>query len=231
MVPKVLVGTSPIVGAGQFGTRAWMYYRIFHGHPERIAEIIVEAYRLGVRGVQPLPSRTVVEAVRMAEEACGGLKVVPSVLEAGDVDVFSRFDLSAILIHGSVTDRRDEKTLRSLLRKCGETGVPVGFVTHKPKETLGWLSERFDFDVVMVPINPAGRFMDWTVEEAAETLRRLGKFVIAKKALAAGSVPPSEAFRFLSQLGCVDSVAVGLASVEEVRETVAEALKYFRETV
>ena len=227
----MLVGTSPFVGAGQFGTRAWAYYRIFHGHPERIAQIIGEAYRLGGRGVQPLPSRTVVDGVRMAEEVCGGLKVVPSVLEAGDVDVFSRFDLPAILIHGSVTDRRDEKTLRNLLRKCGEVDAPVGFVTHKPKETLSWLSERFDFDVVMVPINPVGRFMDWTVEEAAETLRRLGKFVIAKKALAAGSVPPSEAFRFLSQLGCVDSVAVGLASVEEVRETVPEALKYFRETV
>ena len=41
----MLLGTSPFVGAGQFGTRAWMYYRIFRGHPERIAEIIVEAYR------------------------------------------------------------------------------------------------------------------------------------------------------------------------------------------
>jgi len=73
--------------------------------------------------------------------------------------------------------------------------------------------------------------MDWTVEEAVKILRRLGKFVTVKKALAAGSVSPSEAFRFLSQLGCVDSVAVGLASVEEVRETVPKALKYFHETV
>ena len=148
----MLVRTSPFVGAGQFGTRAWTYHGIFHSHLERIAEIIVEACRLGVRGVQLLPSRTVVEAVRMAEEVCGGLKVVPSVLE--DEDVFSKFDLSAILVHGSVTDGRDEKTLRNLLRKYGEIGVPVGFVTHKRKETLGWLSERFNFDVVMVPNKP-----------------------------------------------------------------------------
>jgi len=40
-----------------------------------------------------------------------------------------------------------------------------------------------------------------------------------------------EVLRFLSQLGCVDPVAVGLASVEEVREAVPEALKYFHETV
>jgi len=231
LVPRVLVGTSPFVGAGQFGERAWLYYRMFHGHPERIAEIIVEAYRLGVRGVQPLPSRTVIEGVRMAEESCGRLKVVPSIIELSDLEAFSGFDLSGVLIHASVTDRRDEKAIKDLLSRCRELGVPVGFVTHRPREVLGWLSERFDFELVMVPINPVGMFMDWTVEEAVQTLRELGRFVIAKKTLAAGMVSPSEAFRFLSGLGCVDSVAVGLASVREVRETVPEALKYFRETV
>ncbi|MFQ6074099.1 MAG: hypothetical protein ACE5KC_02655, partial [Candidatus Bathyarchaeia archaeon] len=50
-IPRILLGTSPFIGSGQFGSRAASYYEHFYGHPENIAKIILAAVDLGVTGV------------------------------------------------------------------------------------------------------------------------------------------------------------------------------------
>ncbi len=45
------------------------------------------------------------------------------------------------------------------------------------------------------------------------------KLVIAKKVLAAGVLKPQEAFDFLKTVEFADSVALGIASVDEANET------------
>ena len=62
-------------------------------------------------------------------------------------------------------------------------------------------------------------------EELIELLESLGKFVIAKKTLAAGSIPPEKALSHIASLKCVDSVAIGVASEREAEETMSLAKK------
>jgi predicted aldo/keto reductase-like oxidoreductase len=53
------------------------------------------------------------------------------------------------------------------------------------------------------------------------------KIIIAKKTLAAGRLPPKEAFQYIASTRCVDAVAVGIASEREAEETFSIAIQYF----
>ena len=39
-LPRVLLGTSPFLGAGQFGVKAYEYYKAFFENPFRITELL-----------------------------------------------------------------------------------------------------------------------------------------------------------------------------------------------
>lgn len=54
-LPRTLLGTSPFIGAPQFGHRARLYILDLYRKPEAMASIIAKSYQLGVRGIQLLP--------------------------------------------------------------------------------------------------------------------------------------------------------------------------------
>ena len=229
-VPKVLLGTSPFIGAGQFGDRALSYYSRLYKRPKNIVKIIIRSSEIGVKGIQLLPCPPVVRALREAERELGSrFTVLGTVTGEEDIALLQEFETASMLLHGEVTDSRNQQVIRFLLDKIKETGSSAGLATHRPLRTLNWLYEReLDFDVIMVPLNRAGLFMDGEVERVAEALKGLGKPVIAKKTLAAGRLPPEEALRYVADLGCVDVVAIGVASEEEAEETFQIALRHFR---
>lgn len=66
-IPRILLGTSPFIGAGQFGSRAQIYYEHFYKKPENIVKIVLKAVDLGVTGVQALPFRPVFRALKAVE--------------------------------------------------------------------------------------------------------------------------------------------------------------------
>ena len=47
-----MLGTSPFIGAGQFGLKALEYYKTFCLKPSNIAKIYREAYQLGIKALQ-----------------------------------------------------------------------------------------------------------------------------------------------------------------------------------
>lgn len=49
-VPRVLIGSSPFIGAGQFGNRSIDYYNTF-SDPENIAKLLITAADLGLPAV------------------------------------------------------------------------------------------------------------------------------------------------------------------------------------
>jgi len=51
-IPQILLGSSPFIGAGQFGSRASFYYYHFYRNPKNIMEIILKAVDLGITGFQ-----------------------------------------------------------------------------------------------------------------------------------------------------------------------------------
>lgn len=233
-IPRVLLGTSPFIGAGQFGRRAYEYYTKFYEHPENIVRIVLKAVDLGVTGIQALSSRPIFAALKAAErELKERLTVVATIgpdTPLDDIREFQRFNTVAMLLHGEITDRRKDREISELLNKVHSANCLAGLVTHRPLSMLNWLSAQSwkdDVDLVMLSFNSLGMFMDATPQKVAESIRKLGKPVIGKKTLAAGYLSPKEAFKFVADSGCIDIIAVGIASEQEATETFTAAAAAF----
>ncbi len=231
-IPRIRLGTSPFIGAGQFGSRAASYYAHFYENPENMVKIMLKAADLGVTGVQVLSYPRIFEAVKAAErELEERLTVVGTVGPSdplGNIQALQNFKTVAILLHGSITDKRNLREISGLLDEARAANCPVGVATHQPLSTLKWLLEtKLDIDLVMLPVNRLGMFMDAEPPKIAEAIGRLHKPVIGKKVLAAGYLNPQDALNYVALLRCVDAVALGVASEREAEETLIAAAKVF----
>ena len=231
-IPRILLGTSPFIGAGQFGDRAHFYYEHFYEKPENIVKIVLKAVDLGVTGVQVLPFRPVFKALKNVERELRERLTIVGTIGPNDpvssIRDFQAFNTVAMLLHGEITDKRDLRKISELLNRIHAADCVAGLVTHKPLSTLSWLPETdLDIDLIMVPFNKLGMFMDAHPIRVAGAIKRVGKPIIGKKILAAGYLPPREALPYVAKSGCIDIVALGIASEEEAEETFAAAAKAF----
>jgi len=104
----------------------------------------------------------------------------------------------------------------------------AGLVTHEPMSMLNWLLKAdLDIDLLMLPFNKLGMFMDADPMEVAGAIKRLGKPVIGKKILAAGYISSQDALTYAAQSGCITIVALGIASEQEAKETFTAAAEAF----
>ena len=224
-MPRVLLGTSPFIGAGQFGPRAMAYYAEFYGRPDRVAEVILAAAGMGVVGIQPLPYPFLVEAIRMAQAELGlELAMVATIGPddpLGDLGLFEGLDLRAALLHGSLTDEADGPETEGLLGEVRDRGLLAGYVTHRPMRTLGRIrsGELPEPDLIMLPFNKLGYLMDAPAGRIARAVRELGLRAIGKKVLAAGRLRPREGLEFALKAGVLEGLAIGAVSRAEVEET------------
>lgn len=226
-IPKVLLGSSPFMGAGQFGAKAALYYSKFY-NPENIKEIILECINLGVNAVQPFGYARLIEPIREAMEQSGvEIFVIGSVglenLEE-EIELMRSVNSKCILIHAVLSDRNLER-VKGKLRELKEEGIITGIVTHEPGIVIPEAESIEDIDLILAPANKLGRFMKPTFESSVRAIENSSKKIIAIKPLAVGKLKPGDAFEFLSNL--VDGVAVGIASKEEARETFGAARKFF----
>lgn len=235
-IPRILLGTSPFVGAGQFGSRAAFYYRHFYENPENIVKIVCKAVDLGVTGVQVLPLPRIFGALRAVEKEIGEKLTIVGTIgpedPLGNVKDYQQFKTVAMLLHGQITDRRNTREISKLLNEVHAANCLAGLATHFPSSTLNWLIEaNLDMDLVMLPFNRMGMFMDADPAKVAEAIRRLRKPIIGKKVLAAGYLPPKDALNYVAQQGCIDIVALGIASKKEAEETLTAAVTAFSGTI
>ena len=70
-VPRVLLGCSPFMGAGQFGMRAYEYYTHFYLKPENIKKVALDCIALGINAVQAVGYRRILEPAEMAMKEAG----------------------------------------------------------------------------------------------------------------------------------------------------------------
>lgn len=230
-IPRTLLGTSPFIGAAQFGHRARLYQLDLYDKPENILKIIKKSYKLGITGIQLVPYEPVVKALNWAiDEGCK-LNIIGTVrqdCEDEDIELLTELEASAMLIHGAITDELNYGLLAEKLESIRQTGAVAGLVTHRPFNTTKNLLESpiLDlFDIYMVPVNKLGylmdtdTFMDKERAEFRDLIKKLNKTIIAKKTMAVGILTPEDAFDYLKTLDYIDLMTVGIASEAEAEET------------
>jgi len=224
-LPRALVGTSPFIGAGQFGPRAFSYQAKFFNKPSAVAEVISATVELGVMGVQALPYPFIIKAIERVEAEIGVDLAVVATLgpddPSGDMLLFDGLDVRAFLTHGALTDGPKWPGLEELMEEVRSSGALAGYVSHRPMRALERIGsgELPRPDIVMLPFNAIGYMMDAPPETMTKALKHLGLKAIGKKVLAAGRLGPEEALSFVLQYEQVASLAIGVASAEEAKET------------
>lgn len=227
-IPRLLLGTSPFIGAGQFGRRAWEYRRRFYDNPSNMAGLIAEAAELGITHVQAFGDAVIAKAIEDAREMTGtDIQVVGSVGAhdfGRELQIMRALGAKVIMTHGLVTDRLDDN-FRECIDRISEIAV-AGAVTHRPGIVIPGLADFESVKIVMAPINKTGIYMAPSADKALEAIKETDKIVIGKKALSAGSLRPREALEYVSRY--VYGVAIGVASSKELRETFTAAKEFFK---
>ena len=230
-ITRTLLGTSPFIGASQFGHRSRLYQLDLYNQPENILKIIRRSYNMGIKGIQLIPYPPVVKALEWAQDEGCVIDIVGTVRpdhEEEDIKLLSELGASSMLLHAVITDRHDWNFMERNLKLIEDKKAVAGLVTHLPFRTTRKLLESpvLDlFQIYMFPVNPLGYLMDCDTygadkrAEIREMIIKLNKTVIAKKIMAAGILKPDEAFNYLKTLDYVDMVALGIASEEEAQET------------
>lgn len=228
-LPLILVGTSPFIGAGQFGRRAYVYYKRFYGKPQKVREVLEEAYLQGVRAVQALLFQHILEAILLLKRDGLEFKVWASLQPYSsekDLTFLKKLEVEGAAIHGETSDSLDVEHVSFLLKKIKGEGYYAGMAIHSPKSVIPWLLKTgLDVDFIIVPFNKLGVFMDVKPNQLLNLLRELGKPVMAMKTLAAGLLNPAEALKEVFSRPEISSAAIGVASREEAAETFKIALK------
>lgn len=223
--PTVLIGTSPFIGAGQFGDKSFFYHQHFYENPDNIIPLLEEGFKLGCNAVQLIAYPTLVRALEKTLERTGYPAFVMATVGVGDLQAeildVARLNPQCLLIHGAYTDKNFagiERHLKMIHERF--PNMITGVATHTPGLVIERAIQIPHVEVILTPFNKSGIFMRPSQEltvEAVALARTTGRKVFAMKALAAGTIPPAEAFGFLKNQ--VHGVAVGLASTTEIRET------------
>ncbi|MHA2209410.1 MAG: hypothetical protein ACXABV_09590 [Candidatus Thorarchaeota archaeon] len=221
-LPRLLCGTSPFMGAGQFGLAGQEWHRRFFNNPERMSEMFEHFCRLGYPGAHVTGYPTIVEAARLTKERYD-LKVAVSLLPENWEDNLKEvivLDPEVIFIHGAMTDRFLDKRLDEL-RACFESIKTAnsfpGLATHDTCHTLKALQSeesplRDESFGLLLPINRTGYSAGGTTAEMEELLGALDSRhpVMGMKVLAAGKIPPQEALDYVFNIPNVRTVTVGV---------------------
>lgn len=218
-VPRVMLGTSPFLGAGQFGPRARSYYRQFYLNPENITNLIVEAAEFDITWVQAIAREPIAKAIEEASrQTQTQIQIAATVgveqLEP-ELELIKNLNAKIILTHARITDKLDSE-FRDCINHISDVAI-AGAVTHNPGIVIPKLSGYDEVKIIMAPINLIGWFMNPSVNSTLDAIDRTDKIVIGKKTLAAGLLQPREALEYVAQY--VYGVAIGVTSTVELKES------------
>jgi hypothetical protein len=228
-IPKVLLGTSPLVGAGQFGARAIVYRVKFYEQPRNMVKLMKKSIEFGIPGIQAIGYERIVEAIKETSKQTGVKPIVVATIGMDDfwheLNLIKGLSPEAILLHGSITDSAHIDEIMKYLRTIEKAGAVPGAATHLPGITIPKLERIKKLKIWLVPINKLGLFMEPSKTEALRAIGSTKKVVIGKKILAAGKLKPKEALEYVKDK--VDGIAVGIASQKELEQTFRIAIEKF----
>ena len=227
-IPRILIGTSPFLAAGQF-EKSHEYYYEFVLNPKNIVDILAYCFRLGVRGVQLIAYDFLINSIIEASKATGLKPIIVASLSPedpiGSLNQLQELNPSIVLLHAAQSESMSNSEISDLLSNVKEKlNVVTGVALHNPIKSLPRILPIPEVEVVMVPLNYAGIFVKGK-EEVIKMLREAKKPVIAKKVLGAGRLDVEKALSWIFNQDIVKSVAIGVASKDEALRTFSKAIE------
>lgn len=231
-IPIVSTGTSPFIGAGQFGTNAYLWRKQFLNNPDAIIEILESSYEKGSRGIEVIPSGRILDAAEIMSEKYDDYVITGSTYPGKDPRINSLIEIGAklIFVHGMISDDRG-KELISLLDEISEYGIIPGIATHDPLTTISYcLENSLNVRVFLIPFNATGFLMgnQKELEDLVDNTKKV--YFIGMKTLAAGEIDPEYAFQYISNHNII-AVTIGMVTKEQAVESTKIALKTYKGTL
>ncbi len=192
-LPELMLGTSPFIGAGQFGPKSLDYRRQFFDNPDNMTRLFVHSASLGVRAVQIIGYQPLVAALMKAEEISGDFFVAVTVPRgdfASNLDLVSPLEPEFVSVHAQFCDGNDSR-LNEWIDMIRDAGARPAASTHSPGSTIPLLDE-LAFEAYLAPVNTVGYGMEPDIESTLMALERTRKKVFAIKPLAAGKLSPEK---------------------------------------
>lgn len=225
MISKVVFGTSPFIGAGQFGPKARVYRDRFLQNPQLMADFFSYFIKTFPDGwVNILPCPTMLQAVRIAYETCGKKFPIIGVITDDDMeaalDDFQAVNTKILMIHGALSDTLDIPRLKRIISAVNCRGFRAGASTHNTGHTITSLDTTdLNLEYYLAPLNYTGRHVHPGLDQAVAAVQKTEKYVIGMKILGAGELPPEKAVPFAYQY--VKSAAIGFTELREIDEIAA----------
>jgi len=229
-IPKFMLGTSPFIGAAQFGRKAYEYRRMFFYNESNMKRLFIKSALLDVKAVQLIVYEPLVKALKEAEKEMGEKFFIAATITSGrkferDLNLIKPLKPEIIALHALFCDALDPR-IEGWIKRIRDMGASPAASTHYPGETIEEIDKAgFDFDVYLAPVNPVGYAMEPDYESTLKALENTDKQVIAIKPLAAGSLKPTESlFKFIYRYAV--SISVGITSEAEMEETYSVASSF-----
>ncbi len=225
-IPVISVGTSPFLGAAQFGKNARIYRKKFMNDANAMLEILKAAYRAGARGIELIPIGKIPEAANLMKDSYDDFIITGSTAPGPDpmIDELLELDAKIIFAHGMVSDKKDKKLLK-MLNDIESRGCIPGVAAHNPVSTLNYVFENApQVRTFLIPFNAVGLFMgeQKKLEELVDSRKDLS--IMGMKTIAAGKIEPNKAYEYISKHN-IKCVTIGLVTVEQAQESTELALK------
>ncbi len=139
---------------------------------------------------------------------------------------FKNHKLGAIFMHDVLVDLAlglgcDEAydVFREHIEK--KYSVPAGLITKNVPMLVDRLEGRGWNDyLIMAAFNKTGFYINPSLEETEKKLQNPGMNFIPMSTLAAGAIPPKEAFEYIGQFPEIKSVVVGMSKKSHIDQTV-----------
>jgi len=225
-IPLVSTGTSPFIGAGQFGFKAFEWRRRFLHNPEAMLEILETSYLNGACGIEVIPNGKIMEAAQMMSEMYSDYVITGSSNPDKDPGIDALIEIGAklIFVHGVISDNKGKELFR-LLDEISGYGIIPGIATHDPIPTIRYSIENsLNVRVFLIPFNVNGFLMGnaKNLEEIVDNTKNF--YFMGMKTLAAGEIKPNFAFQYIANHN-ICAVTIGMVTKQQAEESTKIALK------